>query len=423
MQIKIEKIIYPGRSFAKENSKVIFTDEGIPGEIVKVKILKEKKNFIEAETQFVLNLSSARKKPRCLHYKVCSPYQYIDYEQQLQIKKEQIIEMFSHFLKIELPEIVIHSSPEILGYRNKIHLHITNNDQLSYAYHTPEYTNKFTEINSCSLASEQINNFLARLLSLLQKNSITYVKEVTVRENHHKSQMLVSLHGIFSKKQTQQLKQITAVLLSEFPLNGIICINSKAKTLKILHGKNIISEAVAAKDFSFGIQSFFQINIPLFKILIDDLKKSLILNGRETVIDLYSGVGIFAVIFAAWVKKVIAVEISEHNTNFLKYNVQANSLNNVFFYKSSCEKQKNMISKNNPDIIIVDPPRKGLSNVIIEQILLHPANYLVYVSCDPSTLTRDLKILLDKYSLEKIHAYDFFPQTTHIETLVILKKI
>ncbi|MFA5271198.1 MAG: hypothetical protein WC412_02520, partial [Candidatus Omnitrophota bacterium] len=163
MQLKIEKIVYPGKSMAFYNGKIVFTDEGLPGELVEIKPLKEKKNYIEAETVKIITPSGKRITPRCSHYKICSAYQYIDYNEQISIKEEQIKEMFKRGLAKELNNFKLTPSPEIWEYRNKLRLHVLWDKTAYLAYHYPQTHNKFIRIDVCSLASREINLLLGSL--------------------------------------------------------------------------------------------------------------------------------------------------------------------------------------------------------------------------------------------------------------------
>jgi len=381
METVIEKIVYPGKSLGRLKSKAVFTDEGLPGEVVDVKIIKEKKDYIIAQTLKIIKNSPRRVKPHCEHYKICSSYQYIDYPMQVEIKNAQIKEMFMKALGIDVGERTVKPSPHIWGYRNNAQLHIAwENNSPHLAYHRPDRFDEFVKIDRCSLLSERMNNALADALKTLKDKKLYSVDEILARES------------VYTKKI-------------------------------ILNGSDIIEENIDARKFFIGPNSFFQVNIPMLKELLADLKTALRLSGRETIADLYCGIGTFGILLSDKAKKVIAVELSEDNLPFLRRNLEINNIENAVVYEGSSEKMIDEILRQAPDIAIADPPRKGIGPEICDKLAGKPPAILVYVSCDPATMVRDLKILLSNYKIKNLSCYDFFPQTPHIETMCVLEKI
>lgn len=425
MKITIEKIIYPGKSLARENGKIIFSDQGLPGEELDVKITKEKKDYLEVEANKILIPSLHRIKPKCTHHNICSVYQYIEYPQQIEIKQQQLTEIFARTLKDKTPLFIpIYACENPWHYRNKIHLHIKReNNSSHYAYHQVKSHDQFIRIDNCLLASEQINQLLDNTLNLINQNEICHLEEIIVRENRGKDQLLLSVIGYSdSKKLFKSLKKL-CILKDTFPICGITYINGKSRSENIVFGKNRIEDIIDSKKFSYGADSFFQINQKMLDLLITDLKKSIPMDKQKSLVDLYCGVGLFAIILSDQVKNVIAVDSSNTNNYFLKMNIRDNRISNIKTIQCDCEKWISYLGQHKTDILIVDPPRRGLTDIIINQLIKTPPEFIAYISCDPVTLTRDLKKLLDIYNIIHVSAYDFFPQTGHIETLTVLKKL
>ncbi|MDD5085697.1 MAG: 23S rRNA (uracil(1939)-C(5))-methyltransferase RlmD [Candidatus Omnitrophica bacterium] len=424
MQIQIQKIVYPGRSLSAQEGKVIFTDEGLPGELVEIEILKEKKNYLEARTVRVVEPSPHRVKPRCDHYKICSPYQCIDYPFQLEIKAGQIKEIFSHDLKIDLSGLRVTASEKEWGYRNKIHLHILwDKDKPRFAYHEAESLNTFVEIEKCFLISDEANSLLALFLKAAEIQKLRSVEEVTIRESSYNKEMLIVLYAS-SAKHSGPLQKIAEELKSEFPLRGVICIVRKERSVDeiIISGDDEIEERIDDKIFRLGPESFFQINTGVLKELIKDMRGELSLAGKETLADFYTGIGTFGIALASEVREVIGVESSAENTAFLRKNIGLNGVKNFKVCEGAAEEWLSKTLSGKVDALIVDPPRKGIGEAMSAKIVEAAVPLIVYISCNPSTLVRDLKILLGKYSLKRLQAYDFFPQTPHIETCAILTR-
>ncbi|MBU1044720.1 MAG: methyltransferase [Candidatus Omnitrophica bacterium] len=424
MKIKIEKIVYPGKSLSREKGKIIFADQGLPGEELEVELTKQKKDYSEVNTIKVLTPSKYRILPRCKHHHICAAYQYIEYPQQIIIKQQQLNEIFQRALKENAPSsISLKACSTPWHYRNKIHLHIVRQNNIAYyAYHQNKSHDEFVIIDHCMLSSENINHLLARILQIINQNKILHIEEIIVRESRDKDQLLFCLIGTdYSKNRFKSLNPISC-LKTEFPISGITYLNKKTRIEQSISGKNFIKDTIELKKFSYGANSFFQINQPMLDLLILDLKAQIPFDKQKTVVDLYCGVGLFAIILSGLVKTVFAVDSSVSSSFFLKKNLTDNKISNISTAQSDCEQWISNFKRNKPDILIVDPPRKGLTDIIIEQLIKTPPEFIAYISCDPVTLARDLKKLIPNYHILHTTAYDFFPQTGHIETLAVLKK-
>lgn len=424
MRVCVEKIIYPGKSLSKIGGKVVLSDEGLPGEMIEVTPLKEKKSYIDAETNKILNASPHRAAVRCLHYKTCSPYQYIGYPFQLEIKKSQVREMLSHSLKIDLGDIVVKPSPKIWGYRNRVRFHIIWESDIPFlAYHQPGFEQEFVRVEECHLISERMNSFLKEILEVIRAERLKGIEEVELRESASNGQMLAVLYVDHSQKINELARPLSRLKL-KFPLRGIVCLIKVKKALKevILDGENFIEEKVGENIFQFGPQSFFQVNIDLLRELIEDFRKTILRSGKENIADLYCGVGTFGITLAGGASEVIGVESFAENVSFLKKNLALNRIENFRVCEGLSEEWMPRILKKRMDVLIFDPPRKGLDGRIVDSLVQNPVPLVVYISCNLSTLIRDLKLLLSRYELKDLRIYDFFPHTPHIETCALLEK-
>jgi 23S rRNA (uracil1939-C5)-methyltransferase len=211
-------------------------------------------------------------------------------------------------------------------------------------------------------------------------------------------------------------------MVKKFPFEGITYIAKDRLQETLLYGKNYIEEKIKDKTFQIGTQSFFQVNIDALKLLILDMAEAIKLRGFKIIADLYCGIGTFGIIFADKAEKVLGGEILEENIYFLKENIKINHINNYSLYKGASENIIARILKEKIDTLIIDPPRKGIGKEMCERLAKDGPKHIFYISCDPITLARDLKILLQKYELTAIHGYDFFPHTPHTETFSILDR-
>jgi len=385
MEITIEKIIYPGKSLGMGNAKTILTDEGIPGEIVEIIPIEEKKNYIEAKTIKIIKPSPYRIAPKCAHYKICGPYQYIDYKTQLSIKESQLKEIFPGM------PISIIPSPEIWAYRNKIKLNVIwDNTTARLAYHAPESRQEFIQIDSCSLVSENINKLLASFIGIVNQENLTSIKEIEVKESYAAKTLM------FTTKPFIKIED--------------------------LQNNPYIEERAAGKTFRIGPESFFQVNVPLLETALEEMQRSIFPGKKETIADLYCGAGTFGIALSGFAEKIIGIESEPANISFLKTNLKLNNIKNFHLYEGTCEKLFPMLMNKGIDILILDPPRKGLDNMLCQNITLSSIKKILYLSCNPATLSRDLGILSRSYDVKTLQFLDFFPHTPHIETLAILEK-
>ena len=385
MEITIKKIIYPGKSLGTSGAKTILTDRGLPGEIVEIAPAEEKKSYIEAITVKIISPSPHRIAPKCSHYKACSPYHDIYYKTQLDIKESQLKEIF--------PDIPIKTipSPEIWEYRNKIKLNVIWKDKKAHlAYHIPESRNKFIQIDSCFLVSENVNKFLALFINTVNKENLTSIKEIEVRESY-----------------TTKKLMFTAYL----PVK-----------IENIQASRYIEEIVSGKTFRIGPGSFFQINVPMLEIALKEMQKFIAPDKKEIIADLYCGVGTFGIALSDLAREIIGIESEPVNISFLKSNIKLNKIENFKIYEGRCEKLFSMLINKGIDVLILDPPRKGLDNTLCQNITLSSIKKIIYLSCNPVTLSRDLKILSRSYPLKNLYLLDFFPHTPHIETLAMLEK-
>ncbi len=404
--------------------KVIFTDEGLPNELVKLDIRSQKSNYTRAQTCQVLKASPWRAHTRCDHYKVCSPYQYINYPFQLHIKQEQLAEIFLRTLKIKNENIEIKASPRIWGYRNKVHLHVRwQKKTASLAYHLPEINDRFIHITCCFLISEEMNRLAQAILAIISRHEESAIQEIGIKESSSKKELLLVLYAD-SSRLTQKFLDSVIELPKTFSIEGIIGITggNKARKENLIWGKSYIEEKIEGYMFRIGAQSFFQVNTAMLTTMCNDIAQSTHFNAGETIADLYCGVGTFGILLAKKVCRVIGIEASRENTLLLEQNLKINHIENFTVYNEYSETWFRKRVKEPADTLIIDPPRKGIGKEICEHLLKYSCQRIIYISCDPATLLRDLKILLAGYSLERITGYDFFPHTPHIETCTLLVK-
>lgn len=424
MQVLIKKIVYPGRSLADKDGKVVFTDEGLPGEVVEVETLWEKASYIEARTVGIVEPSARRVEPRCGHFKACSPWQNMEYALQLEVKGGQVREIFSRELKIELDRIAVVPSPKIWGYRNRARFHVLRqDDRLFAAYHEPGNEAAFVRTERCELVPDEMNGLLGAVIGGIVKGDLGGVTDVEIRRSAADGRMLVSL-DVGSGADLGAVREALGGLGNDFPLAGIVgLLDDGKKTSEVpLIGKGFVEETVAGARFRIGARSFFQVNVEQLAAVSGEMQRVAAASGEPRIADLYCGIGTFGVLMAPGAKEVFGVESEEANIRFLKKNLTQNGVGNYAVCEGASEEWIGEILDRDIDLVILDPPRRGVDPGLARALAEDPVRTLIYLSCNPATLARDLKTLLRAYELAEVKVFDFFPHTPHIETLTILNR-
>lgn len=397
-EYKIEKLDNQGRGICYIDSKITFVPNTLPGEIVSLNINKETKKYNEAIVTKYIKESPLRIKSPCPYFGNCGGCELLNikYEDTLKYKKEKLESILSKYANLKM-DINIIPSPKQLEYRNKITLKIIDR-KIGY-YKSSSHT--LLTINNCLLAEQAINAFIKDIHYLNVKNG-----EIIIRSNYN-NELLIWI------KSKDQIKPNISYLKEHHKIVGIILNNT------ILEGEPNFIEIINHQLFTISYDSFFQINRNICSILFDLILKEI--KPNETILDLYCGVGTLGINACKLAKKAYGIEIVKNAVLNAITNSKINKRDNIYYMLGDVSNCLPKI-KDNIDTIIVDPPRAGLDKKTKETILNFNANKIIYVSCDPITLSRDLKELSIKYNITNIQGLDMFPFTHHIETLCILER-
>ena len=424
IRLSIEKIVYPGRRLARHEGRVYFTDEGLPGETVEIEILKERASFVEARTTAVLSPSPRRIPARCGHFSACGSYQVLPYSEQLDLKKSQLREMFRRLGTGPLFEPEVTASPLEWNYRNKIRFSVRGSGpDVFLAYHSPGSRAAFVPTDGrCHLASEASCAAARTVLEAVRDGGLTDLEDVEARESRTEGTLLLNL---FWRKRRPE-KAAAAVrdaLAARFPVSGLVswAPGRSGRSLPFLEdGREILLERAAGLTFEIGAGSFFQVNGAILPLVLEAVSEAAGLRGREIVADVYSGVGTFGLALARSAARVFVIESFPDNVRRLEANIVRNGLGNVEVLDGSAEAWMKDLAGRRLDTVILDPPRKGLDPAVVRALIERPAGKIIYLSCNPATLIRDLGLLGAAYAPASVRLFDFFPQTPHIETLAVL---
>lgn len=406
MKVTIDGLDHYGRGVVRKD-KIIFVENALPKEIVEIKKNKEKKKYIEAETISIEKESKDRCKPNCPYYKECGGCNllHMRYEKTLSFKENKVKEIMNKFFdkNIKINPIIHSEIP--WNYRNKATFHVDK--KIGYY---KKNSNDIIKIGKCNIVDESINE----ILNILQTIKLDNIYEIVVRASKYTKDKMVILkvnNNINEEKIIEVLKDnVTSISIY------------KNKKYKTIYGDNKIIEKMNKFKFQISEDSFFQVNtdtaIKLYKKVLEYLKP----NENDNVLDLYCGTGTIGIFISEYVNKVTGIEINESAIKNALENARLNNITNISFICKDSSKAV-LDLKNEYDKIIVDPPRAGLDKNTINFLNKSNAKMIVYVSCDPVTLARDLKLLSDTYSVLEITPVDMFPHTHHVECVCSLEKI
>ena len=408
MSYKIERLDHQGRGITYINGKIAFVKDTLPGEEIELKIIKENSKLIEAEPTSFLKESQLRVKELCPYYKECGGCNllHMSYEEQIKYKQSKIVDIMKKYayLNSEVIKQIVPCDRQF-HYRNKVTLKVK--EKLGYF---KEKTYELIPIEKCLLVNDKINEIIKILNGY---TDLSNIKEVVIKSFTDKETMLIIY------LQEDEINENLLDYLSRHVDNIIVYDNNK-KMIKRIGKGNIIAK-LKEKQFKIGANSFFQVNMDQTLKIYDKIADYLSKIEDSTVLDLYCGVGSIGLYSVSNYAKLIGVEIVPEAIENAKTNAELNSMENTKFLVGDT-KTILMHSNYKADTIIVDPPRAGLDKSVIEDIKKINPNMLIYLSCDPITLARDLKLLSDLYDVEELIPYDMFPNTHHVETLVKLTK-
>ena len=445
-----------GRSVAKYEGRTIFINGGVPGDICDIIVFKKKKKFWEARIKKIHTYSEKRTEPKCEHFGICGgcKWQNMKYKYQLEFKQNEVINNLKRIGGIELPNYsnIIESKDEYF-YRNKMEFTFSNKRWLTLeeiqsekeienrnalGFHVPGMFNKIVDINKCYLQKDPSNKIRLSLKEFTQKNNLTYfdiqnhdglLRNLIIRTSSTNDLMVLVQ---FFKNDQKNINLIMRHLKTEFPeINSLLyIINEKANNTiydqKVIcySGKDHIMEKIDDLEFKIGPKSFFQTNSKQAEILYRKTKELAEIQKDEIVYDLYTGTGTIAQYVATSALKVIGIDSVEEGIKAAYENAKRNNISNCTFYTGDMKDiftNDFILNNGTPDVIITDPPRDGMHQKVVNQILKINPKRIIYISCNPATQARDLAIMKEKYQISRIQTIDMFPQTHHVENIVVLE--
>ena len=455
--VHIEKIAAEGKGLAHVDGMVVFVDYAVPGDVVDIRVLKKKKNYMEGRIEKLVTPSKDRLEPFCSHFGVCGGcrWQHLPYGIQLEAKRQQVEDQLVRIGHLSVPEIrPTLPSEKTQYYRNKLEFsaserrwllpgenpeEVAENDRMGLGFHVGKFFDKVLDIKQCHLQTEPSNAIRLFIKNFCIENGYSFYN---IRENHgffrnmfvrtteDGQVMLIVCFG------TADMPKITALLdavQGRFPqiTSLYYVVNEKlndsiADLSPVLYkGSPAIYEKMENLSFKIGPKSFYQTNSAQAYRLYSVARDFAALTGDEFVYDLYTGTGTIAQFVSAKAKKVIGIEYVPEAIEDAKANAKANGITNCEFFAGD---MKDVLSEafieehGRPDVIILDPPRAGIHPSVADVILKAAPKRMVYVSCNPASQARDLAILCKDYVITAVQPVDMFPHTMHVENVVALER-
>jgi len=446
-----------GKAVARVDNRVIFVPFVVPGDIVDIQVVRKKKSFFEGRAEKIHHYSDKRTEAVCEHFGVCGGcrWQNMEYSQQVLYKQKQVADNLERIGGLKLPEIqTIIASDKIYHYRNKLEYTFSSRrwfvekpdpenpvelNRNGLGFHLPGMFDRILDIDNCHLQRDPSNGIRLAARDFALDNEYEfydvktwdgYLRNLLIRTSSTGDLMVIM---VFKYVDHIKMPALLDHLMEKFPeiTSMMYVINDKRNDdisdleVKSYKGKDFIMEEMDGLKFKIGPLSFFQTNRDQALKLYETARDFAGLTGKELVYDLYTGTGTIAAFVARTAKKVVGIEYIASAIEDAKENSELNGIKNTSFFSGDMLRVLNdkFIEENGkPDVIITDPPRAGMHDKVVKQMIKIGPEKIVYVSCNPATQARDLALMMEDYSIEKIQPVDMFPQTHHVENVVLLKR-
>jgi 23S rRNA (uracil1939-C5)-methyltransferase len=456
-KVTITDIGAEGKAIARVDKMVVFVPMLIPGDVADIKVIRKRKKYIEGVAVRIHEYSPLRIEPVCTHFGICGgcKWQHLPYEQQLKWKEKQVFDNLTRIGGIDLQSInPIIGSDDVLYYRNKLEYTFSDRRWISreeimtgdriekedaLGFHIPGVFDKVLDLEFCHLQPEPTNAIRNAVKRYSAEKGLQYydlreqrgfLRNLIVRNSLAGEVMVIVVFGTDEKEKREDLLDF---LGSEFPAVSSLMyiINTKRndsisdQVVLPYKGKDHLTEYIGGLQFRVGPKSFYQTNTRQGAVLYGIVKELASLTGSETVYDLYTGTGTIANFIAGSARHVTGIEYVEEAIADARRNSEINGIKNTSFFAGDIKdvmSEHFMADNGRPDIIITDPPRAGMHADVVKSILSAAPDRIVYVSCNPATQARDVKLLGESYKVAAVQPVDMFPQTHHVENVALLVK-
>lgn len=451
--VEITGVAAEGKSIARVDDMVVFIPYGAPGDVVNIKLDKKKRSYAEAHIVDMVKPSPDRVTPACEHFGVCGgcKWQHIPYESQLRYKRDQVVDALTRIAKVEIPEVnPTLGSKETFCYRNKLEYTFSCKcwitfedlrsgheiaDRNALGFHIPGAFDKVLDIKKCWLQDDLSNRIRLFVRQYALAKGYEFY-DIKAQQGLMRTLMVriastgeVMLIVVFARPEQEKIDDLMDAIAAEFPeiTSLLYVVNQKVndtiadQEVITYRGRDYINEEMEGLQFRIGPKSFYQINSLQAYELYKVARRMACLKPDDLVYDLYTGTGTIANFVARQVKKVVGIEYVPEAIADAKLNSEVNGIDNTIFFAGDMKDVLTdgfIAEHGRPDVMIIDPPRAGMHEDVVNVILNARPERIVYVSCNPATQARDLALMDSLYRVEEVQPVDMFPHTHHVENVV-----
>jgi 23S rRNA (uracil1939-C5)-methyltransferase len=440
VEVTITDLNDTGEGVGRLEGRVIFVPDTVTGDRVLVRLVRVKSNYANGKVHQLLEPSPHRIRPNCIVADKCGgcQWQHIDYHYQLEAKQNLVIQALEHIGGFTSPSVApILTTETSLAYRNKatypLKRSATGQVQAGY-YH--QGSHQLINLNQCPVQDARLNPLLAEIKQDIEQLGWSVYNEerhqgrlrhLSLRIGRRTGEMLLTL--VTTDWRLQNLDAQAQKWLSRYPKLVGICVNRNPNRTNVIFGDETrciagqpyLREEFAGLQLQLKAETFFQVNTEVAEALLNAIVEQLTLKGDEILLDAYCGIGTFTLPLAQRVRQAMGLEVHPASVEQAQLNAQLNGISNVTFKTGAVETLLPQLEIK-PDVVLLDPPRKGCDRAVIEALLMSAPKHIVYISCKPATLARDLKLLCHtgRYQLVHVQPADLFPQTPHVECAAFL---
>lgn len=451
--VEITGVAAEGKSIARVDDMVVFIPYGAPGDVVNIKLDKKKRSYAEAHIVDMVKPSPDRVTPACEHFGVCGgcKWQHIPYESQLRYKRDQVVDALTRIAKVEIPEVnPTLGSKETFCYRNKLEYTFSCKcwitfedlrsgreitDRNALGFHIPGAFDKVLDIKKCWLQDDLSNRIRLFVRQYALAKGYEFY-DIKAQQGLMRTLMVriastgeVMLIVVFARPEQEKIDDLMGAIAAEFPeiTSLLYVVNQKVndtiadQEVVTFRGRDYINEEMEGLQFRIGPKSFYQTNSHQAYELYKVARRMACLKPDDLVYDLYTGTGTIANFVARQVKKVVGIEYVPEAIADAKLNSEVNGIDNTIFFAGDMKDVLTdgfIAEHGRPDVMIIDPPRAGMHEDVVNVILNARPERIVYVSCNPATQARDLALMDSLYRVEEVQPVDMFPHTHHVENVV-----
>ena len=453
LELEISDIAFGGKGLARVDGFTVFVDMAVPLDRVEARIYKKKKNYAEARVVSLIESSPFRVDPQCRYSGYCGgcKWQFLDYAKQLEFKQQHVAESLEHIGLIkDTPVHPVIAPGSVFGYRNKMEFSCSDrrwllpdemgkeDTDISFALglHVPGTFYKVLDTEECLLQPELGNRILDDARTYMKnsgspvyglRTQVGFWRFLMLRHSVAYDQWMVNI--ITSSEDKEVVQPLSDLLMKKYP--GVVSVVNNITSRKasvatgeyeiLLGGDSVLKDKLGPYEFEISASSFFQTNTKGAETLYQKVREYAELSGNETVMDLYSGTGTIPIWLSESAKEIIGFEIVESAVADAEKNCRNNDVSNCRFIPGDIRDSFSGIEKK-PDVMIIDPPRVGMHKDVVKQVVDMAPGKIVYVSCNPATLARDIGMMKDYYRVIEVQPVDMFPHTFHIESVAKLEK-